>query len=164
MAKPPSIINGIPTAATVNALLQAFVDLPAGRTITHEEIETVVGLTRRGDRYQTIVSIWRKRLQKERNIDTEPSKGIGVVVLGEYERVEASVRDYLRGARKIGRSARRIGLVRTELLSADEQRKAEHARRHIEGTLTAARQASKEIASSLGSDQARLPRWKPEGQ
>lgn len=149
--------GGVPTEPDVKALLQAITNLEPGKVVEHAEIEAVIKVDRRKSRYRTVVDAWRARLLREQNVDLQARAGVGFVVLTEEERVGASVRDYGSGARKMGRSVRRIGRVRVEQLEPADQRKVEHVRRHMEATLSSVRESTKEIAVAL-KPQESLPR------
>jgi len=155
----PMIVGGLPTDLDVKLLLAAFPNWKAGETIKYEEIESILNLHRRASRFRTVVSAWRKQLLRTKNIDTIAVKTIGIQYLEERERVHTSAKDYRRSVRGIGRSVRRISLVRTETLVEDDRKVADHARRLMEATYSTAREATKEIAVSL-RPQPQLPRGK----
>jgi hypothetical protein len=70
--------------ADVELLLGRFRDLaPNGRTIAHEEIETLLKINRRQARYMTVTTKWRRVLLNEQRIflDGRAALGAGFVCL-----------------------------------------------------------------------------------
>ena len=128
--------------------------------IGHDRLEDIIGEKRGTTRYHSILNAWRRRVRRAFNLRVESLPGIGVKVLSEWERVNANRDRYSKGVRTIGRAAIDMRMVRDEKLTPDQQRASEHAKRHIEATLSQARSDAKEIALQF-TPQAQLPRLRP---
>lgn len=160
MSKSGLFLGGVPTEPDVTKLIEAYSALRPGDEVAHDDLAAVIGVSKDSHRYTTVIGAWRKRLLKMHNIDLAPVRGVGFRVLEGMERINAGVKDYGGGVRKIARSEGRIRRVPQETLTQDQQRVSEHALRHISATVDAARRASKEIAVKF-TPQAQLPRARP---
>ncbi len=149
--------GGVPTEPDVKRLMEAFPSLTPGTILKHGQVSEVIGVTWRTSRYRTICSAWRHRLKREQNVVVRSLPGVGYVVRAEAERVNDAIGDGRRGVRTIGRAVRDIGLVKTEKLPENEQARALHARRLMEGALSSGREAMRQI-TTLEGEQQRLPR------
>jgi hypothetical protein len=150
--------GGIPTGPDVQALmdLMDLAEWKQGSVLSYEAIESALKMKRRTYRFRTVVSVWRKKILREKLIDTEAVTNEGIKWLEEPERVGVSVRDHGRHVRGQGRALRRISLVRTEKLTEEQRRTADHARRLMETSFASARSSAKEIASVFAPTKSTL--------
>jgi hypothetical protein len=114
--------GGLSAEPEVKKLIEKFGAPPPG-VITHTDIEAVIGCTRKTSRYRTITTSWRKRLRREYLIDTEAETGIGIRILTEPERVDASAGNFRRGTRQNGKGWIRAKMIRPELLDSTNLRR-----------------------------------------
>jgi hypothetical protein len=94
------------TDADVELLLGRFRDLvPDGRTIAHEEIESVLRIPRTQSRYKTVTTRWRAVLLDEQRVflDGRAALGAGFVLLTPDEMIRYSNKR----VRAVGRILRR---------------------------------------------------------
>jgi hypothetical protein len=92
------------TDADVSLLLTVFPDLiPDGRRITHEQLESVLKMSRLNSRYRTVVNRWRKLLFIERRVylDGRIGDGTGFAVLTPDEMVRFANREVRSAGRKL---------------------------------------------------------------
>ena len=103
-AKDSLIFNaGVPTAPDVTRLEEAFPDLPDGKLIQWDEMETVLHFTKTDSRFRTVVGAWRKKLERERNIILGAVAGVGLEVLTREQRCEVGGSKLKRGIRSVKR-------------------------------------------------------------
>lgn len=122
--------GGLPTGPDVRKLQEHFPDMESriGSVITHEEIETVIGIKRDQARYKTIVTAWRKRIAKDSNGrvqirgDLREYVGIGFRVLNDSEMVEFHT-DLKQSMTRKGRRAYIVLVNSDESKLTDEQKR-----------------------------------------
>lgn len=155
--KAVTYFRGLPTEPDVNNLLGALPDLKPGDEIPNDWISEIIKAPWRSARFKTVVSVFRKKLLREKNIDTRCVPGVGVRILTEPERVTESIGGFRKGVRGVRKSAARISLVTTSVLSPEDQRRADFARRQMEATYSAAAKSAKDIADTYRPPQ-QLPK------
>jgi hypothetical protein len=149
----------MPTEPQVKQLLEVF-GLPKPGIIKHEEIERVINEKFRTRRYETVVKIWRKRLYREHNIDTTAERGVGVKVLTEPERIDASSKDFGSAVKKTARSHVRALKVVDEKLSEKDKYKADHLRRvtaSVVGSATSSIREYRRLVTRMSDPSQQLP-------
>lgn len=123
--------GGLPTDPEVRKLREHFGDMQKlrGTTISHEDIEKVIGVKREDNRYKTITNAWRKRIRKETGVeirgDLAEVIGIGFRVLTDGEQVTFSTDLRQRGAKRIRHS--HIALANTDEEKLTDEQKRERA-------------------------------------
>lgn len=153
--------GGRPTGPDVRKLLEAFADKGPGDSISYESIGQIIGESHGSSRFETVVGAWTRALLNERNQDTMREAGANSVrILRESERTGYGVRQFRRHAKGIGRAYRKVALVRTELLDEAGQAANLFAKRKMAPVLESARDATKELATSLAPPK-QLPRLVP---
>jgi hypothetical protein len=95
------MVNGAPTAPAVANIMEAFPDIQPDQVITHEELEAVIGFTRRSNRYITVVAAWKAALFADGNVLIASAPGIGYRRIDGTERVGYSGRKLKVGIRRI---------------------------------------------------------------
>lgn len=113
------------TDIDVELLQKVFPDLQQdGREITHEQLETVLHMSRAQSRYRTVVNKWRRNLLRERGVwlDGQVAQGRGFVVLTPDEMVRYGNRGVRAAGRKLYRSLAILSAPREEQLSEDLRR------------------------------------------
>lgn len=125
-----SVMNGIPTDIDVKRLEEKW---PALKMKVHDqfpysEIERVIGVSKATNRFQTVTSIWRRKVEQDTNRIIGPMKDAsGLWVLSESDKYEL-MRSRLRESARKCKRAIVIG-ARTDLaqLTAEEQAGFRHA-------------------------------------
>lgn len=146
--------GGIPTGMDVDKLLKEF-DVRPGTQISYESIEQSLGIKRAESRFRTVTTAWRKRLFRERLIQS--------VAEGGYFRFLTADEAHDQGRsslRKIGRATGRLA-TQVEAVNADEltgERRDAHnlLRREAHSMLEAARKSAKSIAAPKATAAANL--------
>jgi len=105
---------GTPCDLDVRRLEAAFGVSEIGVVIEHEAIAGVLGVARTSSRYRSVVSAWRRKLEREHNVRPGAARGTGYQALDARQRVEESVADALIGTRKTVRAAARCSRVVTD--------------------------------------------------
>ena len=82
-------VVGPPHATAPDVDRLAAMEYVEGGVITHEAIEKTIGEPRGGQRYQTVVGAWKRRMLRERNIVLHAVPGVGYTVLLPGQRVTA---------------------------------------------------------------------------
>lgn len=109
-----AFFGGMPTGFDVTKLIDAFGDRTEGAQITHDEIESVIGVERTENRYRAITGAWRRKMLADSNIDIGAINGIGFEVRSPEGRMSHSIKGFQSGTRKQMRAVKRALLVKTE--------------------------------------------------
>lgn len=138
--------GGIPTAPDVKKLREAFPKIAEGTDFTHEQISAVLGgMDPKSSRYRCVTLAWRKEMLNTHNIEIAAVSNIGFRALCGAERLDTNVKGFKHGARKQGKHIRRVGMVRAETLTEQEQSKQLHFMRLGAAVLSQASSMMKEI-------------------
>jgi hypothetical protein len=81
------VIQHRPTESGVRKLDEAFPHLTEGQVIPWADIEAALHEPRDSARFNTIVSVWRKRLLEEQNIHLASQHRVGLVVAEPRRRI-----------------------------------------------------------------------------
>jgi hypothetical protein len=148
------------TEADVNLLLKVFPDLlPDGRIVTHEQIESVLKMSRVSSRYRTVVNKWRKLVFTERRVylDGQTAEGKGFTSLTPDEMVRFANRQVRTAGRKVKKALAVASAPNDNELSADVLK----YRGLLEGAILKIahehQQSLREVSKSLGPAK-QLPR------
>ena len=143
-----SIVNGIPTRPDVKLLLKAFPELKRdGSVISHAEVEEVIGVHHKSNRYRSVVTAWRKVLESEQGIclDGMGAAGQGFVVLSAPEMPKFG-RKKLRQATKAAKRGFVVaGLAPDSELNTTDRAKRDHVLLHLGTALQSLRGESKAL-------------------
>jgi hypothetical protein len=137
-------LAGMPTEPDVKLLKQAF-ELKDNLEISHEQVEKIIGVSRKTWRYRSIVDAWRRAVEREQNIIIGAIPGIGFKVLPPSERVSLCVSKVASGTRMVRRAGVRAAMIPTHNLSKEEQMKAEHVVRLAAKIDVAYKEAKRDI-------------------
>lgn len=145
--------GGIPVRPDVERLKKA-ISIEPGELIEHSVIEKVLGLNRKMNRYRTIISSWRKTIEREYLLRLDGEAGVGYRVLNPEQAVSRSAKDIDYITNQTRKAAVRVEMIDTTELP--EQSKSQHSliRRQAHLLNDAARQARKEIAAPLPTEAA----------
>lgn len=121
--------GSIPTDVDVELLRQKFGVPDPGQTILYTEIEKAINQPHQSNRWRSIVTAWRKKLDRESNIllRAEPRKGF--VAMDGHSRVDYSTSTFRGGLRRVAKAA--LVAVRTDRDSLDpeETRALDHVQK-----------------------------------
>ena len=111
--------------ADVELLLGRFRDLvPDGRTILHEEVESLLRIPRTAGRYKTVTTKWRRVILQETRVflDGRAAQGRGFKVLTPDEMVRYGNREVRAIGRRVRKAILITGLPNPTELSTNELR------------------------------------------
>ena len=116
--------RGVPVDPDVEKLMQS-VQPEVGVVIGYDRLESILGVRRKTNRWNTVVSVWRGRLERTNNVVMRAVANKGFLVLDNRGRVSHSERLLDHGLRKAARAGAiaartsRDGLTTSELRSLD---------------------------------------------
>lgn len=147
--KLPQVVNGIPYGPDIRKLEEAYPNPEEDQVFTHKELEALLRIEQKSQRYYGVINSWRRRLRNERNIDSEWVHGVGVKILNPADRLKVSEGNIKQGIRHTGRAFRRLAITPRERLDAVGQQRYDH-QLQVGAKLTAAmNDAKKELAIDL---------------
>ena len=140
-----SFFRGIPTAPDVKRLDDAYGSLSVGQKLQWGELASVVGESPGTYRFRTIVTQWRRKLDRDRNIIMGAVRGEGLEVLDGHGRAVHVGVGFKSGMRKSGRAA--SVACRTDLttLDAPDRRVVEHVNNTVAAIRLVAATKAKEL-------------------
>lgn len=144
MANYISFNGGIPTEPEVNELIEQ-IGIPAvGDKITYKRITEIIGVERNTGRWASVITAWRKRLDRQHNILLQAVANEGYEVLSNSGRVNYGGKLYNEGLRRVERAVKVVTRTDRAGLNDEEKKTADHIQRTGAtvrlSALTAARQ------------------------
>ena len=139
MTKKTLFLGGVPTESDVRLLFEQ-VSTGVGAVIRYDNLLELLTIPERNNRFKTIVSAWRRRLYRDRNVVLIPVPGIGFQVADPSERIVAAKAK----ARSGFRSIRRASDVALKTDTADLTPEEKNIRGHlvqVVGTMAALERA-----------------------
>jgi hypothetical protein len=137
--------GGVPTKIEVDALMEN-IDARHGTIVSFDEIERVIGVTRDKARFRSVVEAWRKRLFREKLIQTRSIAG-ELHLLSDDEAHDFGKSNLSRIGRATGRLCVRVEAVDATKLSGERRDGHNLLRREANAMLDAARKSAKAIAA-----------------
>jgi len=137
--------GGVPTDIEVKQLSEKFGVPVAGQVIKYQEISDAIGVQRVDGRWQSVVSAWRKKLERENNIIMKAIDNIGFEALNAAGRVELSAKVFKQAVRRTGRAANIAAQTNRAELNEDQKRVCDHIQNTGAALRLAAAQASRQI-------------------
>jgi hypothetical protein len=146
MADSKLFFGGIPVRPDVEKLMKSIA-IEAGRLVTHSEIVRVLRLDPKSSRYRTVVTSWRKTIEREKFLRLDGESGVGYRVLTPEQAISRSAKDIEHVSNASRKTTVRIEMIDT--MSLSDQSKDQHAlvRRHAHMINDTCRQVRKEIAA-----------------
>jgi hypothetical protein len=117
---------GVPTAPDVDAMMARWGSVKIGDVIAHSEIERAIGARRSTDRYQTVVTAFRRRLERDQNVVLGAVPGVGYKVLSDAERVDAGYGKLATSGRAVRRAGTLAQGVESQDLTPEYRARATH--------------------------------------
>lgn len=144
------VIGGRPCDPQVRTLMESIGNaLQPGMDVLHEQIEGAIGEKRASNRYKTLVSVWRKRLFREKGLHTTALNGVGFHVCKGDERIEDARRDMKRSARVLASGVVKAEMSPLEELSESGRRQREYMITHVAARVQALRRDRTEMVLVL---------------
>src|SRR5687767_9504483 len=97
--KLPQVVNGIPYGPDIRKLEEAYPNPEEDQVLTHKELEALLRIEQKSQRYYGVINSWRRRLRNERNVDSEWVHGVGVKILNPADRLKVSEGNIKQGIR-----------------------------------------------------------------
>lgn len=148
--------GGLSTAPDVKKLDEAFPTLREDQILTADELAAIIGEAPGSRRFRTVLHAWCNHVAHERNQAVVSLRGIGYHVLCEPGRIQRGAQQFRLAVRGIGRAGESLAAIRSEKLDDADKRRLDHARRLVDTTAAAARQAVRDLPPDL-KPQPRLP-------
>lgn len=128
MNNPKIFLGGTPTDIDVRNLMTRWPELSmrAGDKMSHAEIEDVIKISRKTQRYITITGRWRRIVEKMTNKIIGSDRGTGFKVLNESEKLSLGKQKTIESRRRSGRAMSVINMTDRRLLSEAEQAACDH--------------------------------------
>jgi Ca2+-binding EF-hand superfamily protein len=136
--------GGIPTKREVDLLMEQ-VEATPGTTVSYEKVARLIEVKVKSNRFLTVTNVWRRRLFRERMIQSEAFGG-AFHWLSADEAHDVGLRDMHRVGRSTGRLRTRIEAVRTAELSEPRRDKHHLMRREIMAVHEAFQKSAKALA------------------
>ena len=149
MTKLVQVVNGIPYGPDVRKLEEAYPSPDEDSILRHGDLETLLKIQQKTQRYYGVINTWRRRLRTERNIDSEWVHGVGLKILSPADRLKESERNIKQGIRHTGRAFKRLAITPRERLDSVGQARYDHALQVASKLTTAGREAGRELAIDL---------------
>lgn len=147
--------GGMSTDIEIKKLMDAYDDLKPGDVVSHDDVERLLGVARKENRYRTVMARFKKMMLTGKNIEMAARHGEGYAVLSASERVRKVTDDTGRIYDGLRRVHYRIASVPRAELSEHEARRADHAQVLLSKICDDMAMAKKEIAPPARTD--RLP-------
>lgn len=123
-------LGGIPTEPDVQKLIDAFKDPSEGQIITWQEIANVIEEPYGSSRFRTVVTAWRKRLFRTRNIHLLIKRGQGLYAGSPPERIRDSGKRFVKGYRTIHRASVVSAATDRSRLTENEKKEQDFHTKH----------------------------------
>jgi hypothetical protein len=137
--------GGVPTDIEVKQLSERFGVPVAGQIVTYESITEAIKVDKSTYRWRTVVTAWRKKLEREHNIILKAIDNVGFEALNAAGRVELSARVFKQAVRRTGRAANIAAQTNRAELSEDQRKVCDHIQNTGAALRLAAAQASRQI-------------------
>lgn len=137
--------GGVPTDIEVKQLADKFGVPKTGQVVKYEEISAVIGCQRTDSRWQSVVTAWRKKLERESNVIMKAIENIGFEALTASGRVEFSAKVFKQAIRRTGRAANIAAKTNRSELNEEQRKVCDHIQNTGASLRLAAAQASRQI-------------------
>lgn len=138
-------LGGVTTDPEVKRLNDAYPEMEYDDIIRHDEIETIIENDRRSNRYQAIVTRWRKLLERDKNLLLVAVIGVGFIVADPSKRIIFGSGKHASGIKAIKRAGAVVVKTEREGLSDEEKRLADHLVKNSAAIVTMEQVAKKEL-------------------
>jgi len=118
---------GVPTAPAVQAIRDAYPDLKPGDVVRYDALEKIIGEPRSANRWHTVVTKWRHRIEVDDNLMTRAIPNTGYEVLDAKGRIETAANQWKQGVWRIKVAGHRA--IETDPEELDEA--GRHTRLHL---------------------------------
>ena len=137
--------GGIPTDIEVKLLSDRFGVPKQGQIIKYDDITDVIKVQRTESRWGSVVSAWRKKLERENNIILTAVKNLGFEALTSSGRVDFSAKVFKQAIKRTGRAATIASKTNRKELSESERKVCDHIQNTGAALRLAAAQATRQI-------------------
>ncbi len=138
-----AFFGGMPTKPDVDKLMH--LDLSEGDTVTHEQIEDIIGHPHDSNRYRAIVGRWRRVILAQQNLLLLSLPNVGYKVLTPSERVASGVDGFVKAGKRIRKNTILLGMIPDQNLSTVERTKRDHVTRVSLAVLETMQEGAKQV-------------------
>lgn len=117
--------NGVPTEIDVRKLMEKYGVPAQGQRISKNEVSGIIGVPVGSNRYLSIVTAWRKKLDRESNVIFKVVNG-SFVVADPSTRIDMSGAGMKHALRKVRRSGGIAARTDRDGLTAEQMRTQDH--------------------------------------
>ena len=146
--------GGVPTKIEVDLLMKE-IEASSGIGISYKQIERVTNLKRHENRFKSVVTAWRKRVFREKLLQSSAEDGTIHFLTGN-EAHDLGKRDVHKIGRAAGRLSTRVETVDVASLSEDRRDRHYLLRRETTAMLESVRNSAKAIAGPKPVSSANL--------
>lgn len=118
-----TLINGRPTRAQADKVFERVKSMADGDTISHGDVEAVMGEKKGTFRYATVLTAARKRIQRELGVHLAAERGVGYRRCTGIEQIRHGVGSIGRGVRNIHKGVTMTAAVTDDRLPDGTHRK-----------------------------------------
>ena len=149
MSKKTMYFSGVPTDPDVTMLSDAYKQLP-DETIPYSDIEKIIGCPRQSNRFRSVTTAWRKKIERETDHILIAIRNDGYKKATPKERVTFCGRKINSGIKFIARGAKVAASTDTRTLSPEDKKICDHFSRAASAVSMAIRVAPKEVQAPQG--------------
>lgn len=132
--------GGVPTSPDVDKLIKEF-DAAPGSQISYEQVEQCIGVSIKEFRFRTVTNAWRKRVFREKLIQSEADGGVFKFLTAD-EACDSGVKGLWRIGRATGRLRVHVEAIDPAAASSDAKRDKINLVRRASHAMHEASQAS----------------------
>ena len=142
----------MPTDIDVEKLNQEFGVPTEGQKLLYSDLEKCLGTSKSTSRFRSVLSAWRRLLDKKHNLLLKAIPNIGFEVMTPTMRVSHCSGGFSRGLRRIYKSALDAARTRRDGLPVDEVRVLDHVQNTGASLRLAAQAAARQLKYMEDSD------------
>lgn len=124
-----SFFGGIPTDVDVEMITKAIGVPKVGDKVTYAQIESVLRLKRTENRFITVVSAWRRKMDREHNLLMKAIPGMAFEVLDASGRVDLSSKVFKQALKRTGKAVAIAARTDRKELTEEEKKVCDHIQR-----------------------------------
>jgi hypothetical protein len=141
-----SFNGGISTEPEVNDLIEQIGIPVPGDQISYLRISEIIKVKKGTSRWSSVVSAWRKKLERQHNVILGAVPNEGYEVLSNSGRVNLGGKFFKESLRRMGRAVKVVTSTDRAGLSDDEVKAAEHIQKTGASLRLAAQTAARQLA------------------
>ena len=143
--------GGVPYGPDIKRLTDTFPisNLEEGLIITHQELQAVIGLQSKSQRYYAVVDVWRHRMRGDYGINIVWQMGDGVKVLNPAEMLTFAEKRTKQKFRQTGKALQLFDYVEAARLDDTGKKRLDHMQVVRVKTSQALKESARELSIDL---------------